>query len=68
MLGDCARLCGVIPGAALRLRPEYADLDALTRYGVQLHEGRDDPRCRCGEVLRGAISPEQCGAFGSAWR
>ena len=57
---------GVIPGAGLRLRPEYADLDALTRYGVQLHEGRDDPRCRCGEVLRGAIRPEQCGAFGRA--
>ena len=57
---------GVIPGAGLCLREEYADLDALSRYGVQVHEGRDDPRCRCGEVLRGAIRPEQCAAFGHA--
>ncbi len=56
---------GTIPGTGLRLREEYADLDALVRHGVQVHEGRDDPRCRCGEVLRGALRPEQCGAFGS---
>ena len=57
---------GVIPGAGLCLREEYAGLDALGRYGIEVHEGRDDPRCRCGEVLRGAIRPERCGAFGRA--
>lgn len=57
---------GLIPGAGLRLREEYGQSDALERYGVQVHEGRDDPRCRCGEVLRGALRPEKCGAFGSA--
>ncbi|MCD6362349.1 MAG: hydrogenase formation protein HypD [Armatimonadetes bacterium] len=57
---------GVIPGAGLKLREEYRRLDALARYGVELHEGRDDPRCRCGEVLRGALRPDQCGAFGRA--
>jgi len=57
---------GVIPGGGMALREEYADLDAARRFGIEVTEGRDDPRCRCGDVLRGAIRPQQCGAFGTA--
>lgn len=55
---------GVIPGGGLQLRPQYRDFDALARYGIEVRTGRDDPRCRCGEVLRGVLRPERCGAFG----
>jgi len=57
---------GVIPSSGLELRTEYRRFDALERYGVEVHQGRDDPRCRCGEVLRGALRPDRCGAFGQA--
>lgn len=55
---------GVIAGGGLALRDEYRDLDALRRYEVEVRQGRDDPRCRCAEVLRGALRPSECGAFG----
>jgi len=55
---------GVIPGGGLRLREEYAEMNALERYDIEVHEGRDDPRCRCAEVLRGVLRPAECGAFG----
>ncbi len=57
---------GLIPLGGLALREEYADLDALTRFGITMPEGREHPACRCGEVLRGAIRPPDCGAFGRA--
>ena len=57
---------GLIPLGGLALREEYADLDALTRFGIEMPEGREHPACRCGEVLRGAIRPPECGAFGRA--
>lgn len=55
---------GVIPGGGLKLREEYREMDALERHDVEVREGRDDPRCRCAEVLRGVLRPADCGAFG----
>ncbi|MGD9497539.1 MAG: hydrogenase formation protein HypD [Armatimonadota bacterium] len=57
---------GVIPEGGMKLRPTYADLDAVERFGITIEEGREDPRCHCGEVLRGAMRPPQCRAFGHA--
>ncbi len=57
---------GVIPLGGLALREEYADLDALARFGIEMPESREHPACRCGEVLRGAIRPPECSAFGAA--
>ncbi len=57
---------GIIPAGGMKLRAAYADLDATKRFGISIEEGREDPRCRCGEVLRGALRPPECGAFGRA--
>ena len=57
---------GVIPQGGMTLRPAYADLDATTRFGIAIEEGHEDPRCHCGEVLRGAMRPPECAAFGHA--
>lgn len=57
---------GVIHASGMALRAEYADFDALTRFGVTVKPGREDRRCHCGEVLRGAMRPEDCSAFGHA--
>ena len=57
---------GVIPLGGLVLRKEYAEFDALARFGVTITEGHEHPACRCGEVLRGAIRPPECSAFGAA--
>lgn len=54
---------GRIPRSGLAVRPEYADLDALTRLDLRLPETRPLPGCRCGEVLKGQIRPPECPLF-----
>ncbi len=55
---------GVIPGSGLKLREEYASFDAGSN---DLYEdNRQNPACRCGQVLTGKISPTDCPLFGKA--
>jgi hydrogenase expression/formation protein HypD len=57
---------GTIPGSGLRLKPEYAALDAATRYALPEITAADLPGCRCGDVLKGLIHPRECPMFGRA--
>jgi hydrogenase expression/formation protein HypD len=55
---------GVIPQSGWRLSPAYREFDAEQRFqiaGIHTHES---PLCRAGDVLRGAIKPAECSAFG----
>lgn len=55
---------GLIPKSGLKLKKKYSRLDAEKRFGLKIVGGSGDlPGCRCGEVLRGKISPPQCGLF-----
>lgn len=56
---------GRLPGSGLAIREEWARYDAARRFGIAVGDGAHDLRCRCGEVLRGAIKPIECGLFGS---
>lgn len=55
---------GIIPKSGLSLRRDFAEFDAERKLGVQIVEGRTNPSCRCGEVLKGAIKPPECPLFG----
>jgi hydrogenase expression/formation protein HypD len=56
---------GRIPRSGLALKGEYEPYDARAKHGLDIKEGSGDlPGCRCGEVLRGLISPPQCPLFG----
>ena len=55
---------GVIKDSGLKLRSEYAGYDARIKYDIPEMKGRDNPGCRCGDVLRGGITPVQCPLFG----
>ena len=55
-----------LPTSGLSIRPEFARFDAGTRFDVPI-EATVEPRgCRCGDVLRGAITPSDCPLFGHA--
>lgn len=63
----------VIPGSGLGISGRYADRDAEKRFEDDLEEVKDldvpEPAgCRCGEVLRGLIEPQDCPLFGTACR
>ena len=55
---------GVIPGSGMELREEYAAYDARKKYEIPAQPGRENPGCRCGEVLQGHCTPEDCPLFG----
>lgn len=56
---------GFIPGSGLKLKKRYARTDAEMKYGLSIRYGAGDlPGCRCGDVLKGKISPPECGLFG----
>ena len=55
---------GVIPGSGLAIRDEYAEFDAMKKFPVTPPEPKEPKGCRCGELLRGLITPEECPLFG----
>jgi len=59
------RALGIIPRSGLFLKKKYEDLDIRSYVDVDVPELPDLERgCRCGEVLRGLILPDECPLFG----
>ena len=56
---------GELALSALRLRPEYADLDAEWRFDIETVPAADNPACECGAILRGVKKPAECKLFGT---
>jgi hydrogenase expression/formation protein HypD len=54
---------GKIPGSGLKLREQYQEFD-LGFEGMSTLE--EDSRCRCGSIITGSITPDQCLLFGTA--
>jgi hydrogenase expression/formation protein HypD len=58
---------GTIPASGLKLKPEWADFDASRNLNLVLKaEKAFSTGCRCGDVLKGLISPQDCPLFGQA--
>lgn len=57
---------GIMPNSASALSEKYANFDAERHFGVSIEQGKEHPACRCPDVLRGNIQPEQCKVFGKA--
>lgn len=57
---------GSIAQSALKLSPEYADLDAEVRFASPEVRVADPKACQCGEVLKGVLKPNECRVFGTA--
>ncbi|MDO4182744.1 MAG: hydrogenase formation protein HypD [Coriobacteriia bacterium] len=54
---------GEIPGSGYTLRPEYAHFDAVARLNPQVEPTQDHKGCRCGDVLRAHLAPNECPLF-----
>ncbi len=58
---------GMVPGGCWKIRGEYAAFDAACKYDLKVETSAGTPSgCRCGEILRGYLTPEECPLFGSA--
>jgi hydrogenase expression/formation protein HypD len=54
----------VIPKSGWRLSEAYREFDAEERFQIAGIHTAESPLCRAGDVLRGAIKPAECSAFG----
>lgn len=57
---------GTIEKSGMQLKEKYAAYDARKKYSVPEMTGRANPACRCGQVLKGEITPHDCPMFGRA--
>lgn len=54
---------GPIEGSGYRIREQYAQFDALCRFEPEIEATQDPRGCRCGDVLRGIMAPNECPLF-----
>ena len=57
---------GVIPQSGLRMKAAHAAHDIERLLPMDIPVGDNHPGCRCGEVLRGIVTPRECPLFGKA--
>ncbi len=57
---------GVLPGSGLAIRAEFEAHDIEKVLPVSVPESREPKGCRCGDVLKGVCSPQECPLFGKA--
>jgi len=55
---------GPIPDTGYVIREKYSRFDAWKRFDASVPQRVENPGCKCGDVLRGAIEPGQCPLFG----
>lgn len=56
---------GSIGQSAVRLTDDFAEFDAERQFALPNITVPDPDACQCGEVLKGAIRPNQCKLFGT---
>ncbi len=54
---------GPIEGSGYRIREEFADFDAIRRFEPEIEPTQEPKGCRCGDVLRGIMAPNECPLF-----
>ena len=56
---------GEIPGSGLGLTAAYRELDAESRFGLEVSAALDAADCQAGEILTGTRRPGECPSFGT---
>ena len=57
---------GNIADSALKIRKEFSQFDAERFFSIKTHDAQHSTKCRCGDVLKGLISPPDCPLFAKA--
>jgi len=59
---------GIIPGSGLKIKDKYKKFDAKVKYKdildkVDFSKSQKPTACKCGEIIRGLLTPSQCSLF-----
>jgi len=61
---DNWRGLGTIPSSTFKLRKDYEDFDARSKYGIKVEDGVDiQPGCKCHLIIIGKMKPTECPLF-----
>ncbi|HDL10084.1 MAG TPA: hydrogenase formation protein HypD [Candidatus Omnitrophica bacterium] len=55
---------GSLKNSGLKIRKEFQDYDIQVVHPIRVKSQPINPQCKCGEVLKGIISPRDCPLFG----
>ena len=54
----------IIPGSGLELKEEFSQYDARKKFNIKVEDRGEPAGCRCGDILKGLIRPDECPIFG----
>lgn len=54
---------GVIPGSGYAIRPAFREFDAFARFEPDVEPTQEPKGCKCGDILRGSMAPDECPLF-----
>ena len=57
---------GIVPLSGLKMKAEYTRFDIEQVLPLEVEPVTKKTACRCGEVLRGIVTPKECPLFGKA--
>ncbi|MCP4181375.1 MAG: hydrogenase formation protein HypD [bacterium] len=57
---------GIIPESGLKLKEKYSNINTESKLNVTVKKGKPNNACKCGDVLKGKIKPDECPLFGKA--
>lgn len=60
------RALGKMAQSGLGIREAYRPLDAFYKFDLKAEEAREPEGCRCGDVMTGRCTPDECRLFGKA--
>ena len=55
---------GQIENSAYNIRKRYSGFDAENKFNIKPEPTKENKACKCGDVLKGIISPASCPLFG----
>ncbi|MBP7792406.1 MAG: hydrogenase formation protein HypD [Candidatus Goldbacteria bacterium] len=55
---------GMIPESGLTFSDDYAEFDATKKFKIDVSYSREPSGCKCGDVLKGKVTPFDCPLFG----
>ena len=54
---------GTIPNSGMKLKHKFSKFDASIKFDIEVKPGKTNPACKCGDVLKGKIQPNECPLF-----
>lgn len=57
---------GIIQNSGYKFNKEYEDFDAIKHFNIDYKDYDGSPGCRCGDILKGKITPFECPLFKKA--